>query len=129
MSDYQRYKFDISTDTGVKTTQSGDTGHNVFGEIRQLVWNPTANDTGAGLYIALIPRMGDTGDGFQVVNYTKGLNANWVRFPTAQTSHSDGLDTGSSTDEYFVGAGDRLRIKITPGQNLCAGRLYVYVKK
>jgi hypothetical protein len=126
---YQRYKFDISTDTGVSTAQSGDTGHNVVGEIRQLRWNPTANDTGAGLYIALLPKSGDSGDGFAIANYTKGLNANWTRFPTQQTSHSDGLDTGSTTEDYFVAAGDRLRIKVTPGQNLCAGRLYVYVKK
>jgi hypothetical protein len=124
----RRLLFNVSTDTGVSTAQSGDTGHDIWGEIRQLRWNPTAADTGAGLYVALLPKMGDSGDGFQVVNYTKGLNANWTRHPTQQVHHSDGLDTGATTEAFFVAAGERLRIKVTPGQNLCTGRLYVYVK-
>ena len=126
---YQRYVFSISTDTGVSALQSGDTGKvPVHGEIRQLRWNPTSIDTGADLYVALVPKAGDTGDAFQIYNNNDCLGANFTHFPTQQTHHSDGVDTGSTTEEYFVAAGDRLRIKVLPGQGECAGRLYVYVK-
>lgn len=125
---FTRYVFNISTDTGVSALQKGDTGQAIFGEIRQLRWNPDSVDTGGDLYVAVLPKMGDSGDGFAVYNNNDCLGANFTHFPTQQTHHLDGFDTGSTTEDYFVAAGDRLRIKVLPGQGECRGRLYVYVK-
>ena len=126
----QRLLFNVSTDTGTSALQSGDTGRPVSGEIRQIRWNPTSVDTGADLYLAVLPKEGDSGDGFAVFNDNDCLGANFTRFPTQQTHHIDGFDTGSTTEDYFVVAtGERLRLKVLPGQAECRGRLYVYVKE
>jgi hypothetical protein len=124
----QRFVFNVSTDTGTSALQSGDTGKPVFGEIRQLRWNPTSVDTGGDLYVALLPKEGDSGDGFQIFSKNDILGANFTRLVSQQTVHIDNFDTGSTTEMPFVAAGERLRIKVLPGQGECRGRLYVYVK-
>ena len=124
----RRLIFNISTDTGTSALQSGDTGQDVHGEIRQIRWNPTSVDTGADLYVAVLPKMGDSGDGFAILNDNDCLGANFTRWLGHPTSHIEGTDTGRGTGAPPVAAGDRLRIKVLPGQGECRGRLYVYVK-
>ena len=128
----QRYVFPIAYDTGDGVTAKGDTGKvPIHGEIRQVRWAPEGaggGDTGGDLYIALLPKMGDTGDGFAIFERADCLGANFTRMPSVQTSHFDNFDTGSTTEMPFVAAGERLRIKVTPGRDVGEGRLYVYVK-
>jgi hypothetical protein len=121
----QRLIFEINTDTGTE----GDTGVLNGGDIRQLRWNPTTPDTGGDLQVAVLPRAGDTGDGFVVYNDNDCLGANFVRSPVMQAHHSDGFDTGSVEEVHFVcQPNDRLRVKVIPGGAAVAGRLYVWVK-
>lgn len=125
----KRLVFSVSTDTGVSALASGDTGQVIWGEVRQIRWNPTSVDTGGDLYIALLPKMGDSGDGFAILNDNDCLGANFTRWLGYPTSHLEGTDTGRGTGACPVAAGDRLRIKVLPGQAECRGRLYVYVKE
>jgi len=125
----KRYIFNVSTDTGLSALQSGDTGKSVFGEFRQLRWNPTSIDTGGDLYVALLPKDGDSGDGFQIFSKNDILGANFTRLVTQQTVHNDNFDTGSTSEMHFVAAGERVRIKVLPGQSECRGRLYLYFKE
>lgn len=125
----KRFVFNVSTDTGASALQSGDTGTEVWGEVRQVRWNPTSVDTGGDLYLALLPRMGDSGDGFAILDDNDCLGANFTRWLGRPTSHLEGNDTGRGTGACPVVAGDRLRIKVLPGQGECRGRLYVYVKE
>lgn len=121
----ERQIFQVSTDTGTW----GDTGPHFFGEIAQVRWNPTTVDTGADLRLDLLPKDGDTGDGWTVYNDNDCLGANFTKVPTQPQAHSDGADTGASLDVPVVAAGDRLRVKVTPGGAEVAGRLYVYTRK
>lgn len=128
---FQRYRFDISTDTGTSALQSGDTGKvPVYGEIMQIRWAVQGAfvDTGADIYVALCPKEADTGDGFQVLSRNDILGANRTWLIGNQMVHNDAFDTGATTEGRFVAAGERLRIKVLPGQAECRGRLYVYVK-
>jgi hypothetical protein len=121
----QRQVFNINTDTGAV----GDTGPNFFGEIMQIGWAPTTADTGAALYMALLPvDTTDTAGGLAVVNDEDCLGASFLRAPRISGVAVDGFDTG--VDAYFppVAAGDRLRIKVTPGGAAVAGKLYVWTR-
>ena len=126
----KRYIFQINTDTGTQ----GDTGKDgVFGEIAQIHWNPTTADTGGDLKVALLPRQGDTGDGFEILNNADCLGANFNRVPRQVTHDISGapdvMDTGTPADPTpYFGAGDRLRVKVIPGGAAVVGRLYVWVK-
>lgn len=126
----QRQIFQINTDTGTQ----GDTGPVISGEIAQVRWSPTVVDTGADLLMALLPRTGDTGDGFVFVNDNDCLGADFVRVPRQPTHDLSGAadvtDTGTpAAPAPIVGAGgDRIRVKVTPGGAACAGRLYVWVR-
>jgi hypothetical protein len=124
-----RYIFNVSTDTGTSALQSGDTGKSVFGQVVQLRWNPTSVDTGGDLYVALLPKDGDTGDGFTIYSKNDCLGTNFTRFLGFPSSHIDGFDTGRGGAAHPYAAGERLRIKVLPGQAECRGRLYVYVKE
>lgn len=119
----QRLNFNINTDTGTQ----GDTGPNIHGAIMQMRWSPTTGDTGGDLQLALLPKSGDTGDGFVFYQDNDCLGANFTRVPRQPGHSSDGTDTG--VDEYhpIVAAGDRIRVKVTPGGASVAGRLYVWV--
>ena len=121
----QRQVFTISTDTGTQ----GDTGPNFSGEIMQIGWAPTTADTGAALYMALLPvDTTDTAGGLTILNDEDCLGASFVRAPTIAGVAADGFDTG--VDQYFppVACGDRLRIKVTPGGAAVAGKLYVWTR-
>lgn len=116
-----RQIFEVSTDTGTW----GDTGPNFSGQIVQVHWNPTTVDTGADLTMALLPRAGDTGDGFNVIAQTDVLGTNFQRVPGQRVHDAAGVaDTGLAP---VYAAGDRLRVKVTPGGAACAGRLYVWI--
>jgi hypothetical protein len=122
---YSRQTFNISTDTGTQ----GDTGPHFSGEILQMAWSPTTGDTGAGLYVALLPTDGnDTGGGLTILNDEDCLGASFIRVPTIPGVAIDGFDTG--VDQYFpvAAAGDKLRIKVTPGGAAVAGRLRFWIK-
>jgi hypothetical protein len=119
----QRMRFDINTDTGTQ----GDTGPVFSGTIRQMGWAPTASDTGAALYVALINAQGDTSGGITLVNDEDSLNAGFLRAPVIPGASPDGFDTG--VDQYFppVAAGGRLRVKVTPASAGVAGKLYFWI--
>jgi hypothetical protein len=124
----QRQIFEINTDTGTQ----GDTGPSFHGAIAQMRWNPTTVDTGADLSVALLPKAGDTGDGWIFYNDNDCLGANFVRVPSQHVHDIDGnaemADTGTSVSPHpIVAAGDRLRIKVTPGGAAVAGRLYIWI--
>jgi hypothetical protein len=128
---YQRMLFNINTDTG----SFGDTGPPFHGEIKQVRWNPTTADTGADLKLALLPRAGDTGDGFEFYNDNDVLGTNFNRVPRQVQHDADGsvalysgaaADTGATLTAPIVAAGDRLRVKVIPGGAAVAGRLYIW---
>lgn len=122
----QRQLFEVSTDTGTW----GDTGPHFSGVIQQIRWNPTTADTGADLAIALLPRQNDTGDGWLIYNDNDSLGVDFVRGLRQPQHGSDGApdpaDTGAAFGVPIVAAGDRLRVKVTPGGTAVAGRLYVW---
>ena len=119
-----RTRFDVNTDTGTWT----DTGW-LSGQLEQIAWKPTTGDTGADLALYLLPTVGDTGDGIEIYNNNDCLGADFVQAPRQPAHDAAGLDTG--VDQYvpIVGAGDRLRVKVTPGGAAVAGTLYVWSKK
>ena len=131
MGTWVRQTFAIDTDTGLNLTTVGDSGPKMWGEVRQIRWAPGALnlDTGASLQIALLPKDGDSGDGFVIYEENDNLIADWVRYPRMPFVYSTGVaNTGDSGYETIVAAGDRLRVKITPGYKQCKGNLYVWSK-
>jgi hypothetical protein len=122
----QRQLFTFS-DTG---TQS-DTGPHFFGEIKQYRWVHVSGDTGGSVEITLMPRTGDTGDGWVIANH--GLLAPQQSKALRQPQHgSDGAadpsDTGAAFGVPIVAAGDRLRVtRIASAAGAIVGRLYVWV--
>lgn len=120
----QRQIYEVDTDTGTW----GDTGPPVFGELAQIRWNPTTVDTGADLQVALLPRSGDTGDGYLCYDDNDCLGVNLQRVPVQPNHHADGFDTGAAQETPVVFAGDRPRVKVIPGGAAVAGRLYLYFK-
>lgn len=121
----QRQVFNISTDTGTQ----GDTGPNFSGEIKQIGWAPTTGDTGADLTLVLLPvDTTDTAGGLPVLNDADCLGASFMRAPVISGfgKTPDGTDTGLAHYYPVVAAGDRLRIKVTPGGAAVAGKLYIW---
>jgi len=119
----QRQVFTISTDTGTQ----GDTGPNFSGEIKQIGWAPTTGDTGADLYLALLPvDTTDTAGGFTLLSDPDSLGASFLRVPMIPGIAADGFDTGVDQYSLPVASGDRLRVKVTPGGAAVAGKLYVW---
>ncbi len=113
---------------------NGDTGRATYtsgpcsGEIVQVHWNPTAADTGADLTLTLLPKDGDTGDGFDFLsdNDVLGTNMTWV--PRQNTHDESGVsDTGTAP---VYAAGDKIQAVVRPGgaANACQGRLYIWTK-
>lgn len=117
-----RQLYEVDTDTGTW----GDTGPPVIGELKQVRWNPTTADTGADLKLAVLPRSGDTGDGFEFFNDNDCLGANFNRVPVQANHHSDGFDTGAAQESRIAFCGDRPRVKVIPGGAAVVGRLYLY---
>lgn len=124
----QRLLFNVNTDTGTW----GDTGPVLAaGMVQQIRWNPTTPDTGGDLQIAVLPRRGDTGDGWLIYNDNDCLGANFVRGLRQPQHGSDGAPDPADTGAAFgvpihVGA-SRLRVKVIPGGAAAVGRLYIWV--
>lgn len=119
----KRQTYELS-DTGT----FGDTGPTFQGVIMQVRWAPTT-DTGLGLQVSLIPKFGDTGDGWLIINETDVGRTDLVRVPRQPGHAADGTDTG--VDQYFpiVAAGDHVRVKVlSKGASTAtiSGRLYVW---
>lgn len=123
------------------TSAAGAVGHDtgrLNGEIRQMRWCPDAADTGIAstLALALLPDMADTGLGFTIYSQSVNLGTQLTKFPR-QPSHDpqgdvDQTDTGTPARPVsVVGAGDRLRATVTPGDTgvVIAGNLYVWAKQ
>jgi hypothetical protein len=111
------------------TGTAGDTGPATNGAIRQIRWSPTTADTGADLQIALLPRMGDTGDGWLIYSRANVLGTQFVGGLGQSTLDHSGLsDTGLS---LIVAAGERLRAKVINQAGVTTatvGRLYIWVE-
>jgi hypothetical protein len=120
----RRLAFTVNTDTGTQ----GDTGPALNGIIHQCRWSPTTVDTGADLYLALLTQMGDTAGGMQMISDNDCLGAGFTKQLTFPQTHQDGFDTGASADVPFVAAGERPRLKVTPGGAAVAGKLYLYIE-
>lgn len=123
-----RQIFEVAAGTGAWV----DTGISFMGEIAQLRWNPLSGDTGqnATMVISLLPRRGDTGDGFLIANYAN-LAADFTRAPRQYTHDltgaSDVTDTGTpAAPAPYAAAGDRLRVVVAGGP--VSGRLYIWSK-
>lgn len=131
MSSYGRVTFDVA-DTGT----SGDTGPAIWGELLAVRWNPTdtgsVGDTGATGRLDILPREGDSGDGWTIFTKTAGLNADFVDAPRQAVSFATGADNSGDTGwTPHVFAGDRLRFKVlnpTGSTNQVTGRLYAYFR-
>ena len=123
MLPYSRQVFIINTDTGTQ----GDTGPPFSGEIHQMRWYPTTADTGADLVVMLRPEDDDTGSGWIFYNNNDVLGTQFTIAPRMSiTTNIDGTtDTGWGT---IMGAGDRLRVKVTPGGAACVGKLWVWIR-
>lgn len=109
------------------TGTAGDTGPATFGIIQQMRWNKISGDTGADLQIALLPKMGDTGDGWLIYSKANVLVSNFARaFGQRAVDAAGATDTGLVP---IVAAGDRIRVKVInqagTGTAL-AGRLYIW---
>lgn len=118
-----RQTFQINTDTGTQ----GDTGKATFGQIVQVTWRPTTADTGGDLYLVALPVMGDTAGGMLVLNDNDCLGAQFSKQPTIPQTHVDGFDTGAALDIPRYVAGERLRVKVTPGGAAVVGTVAVYI--
>lgn len=111
------------------TGTAGDTGPATSGVIRQIRWNPTAGDTGADLHISLLPRMGDTGDGWLIYSKANALVSNFAHGLGQMAVDQVGkTDTGL----YPIAlAGDRLRPKVVNQAGTgtaTVGRLYIWIE-
>ena len=121
---YSRQRFDVNAGSGVWA----DTGPSFMGEVTQLAWNPSTPDTGGDLQITLRPaKGGDTGNGWSIYNDNDCLGADFIKATRVSRYGPDGVsDTGHT--ERVVSAGDRLRVKVTPGGAACVGKLYVWTR-
>lgn len=120
----QRQIFEFN-DTGT----AGDTGPATFGAIRQMRWNPTGGDTGADLHISLLPRMGDTGDGWLIYSKVNALVTNFAHGLGQRQVDSTGKGDTGLVPIYL--AGDRIRPKVVNQAGVATatqGRLYVWVE-
>jgi hypothetical protein len=119
-----RHRFDISG----SSSAFSDTGPHINGAILQMRWYPTTADTGGDLAIDLMPSTdpNDTGFAWTFFNDNDCLGAAFTKVPTQPMHHSDGFDTGASGDVPIVAAGERLRVRITPGGSSIAGKLWVW---
>lgn len=106
-----------------------DTGPPVTGTLHQARWEVTgAPDTGGDLAIYCQQREADTGNGFVVVDDNDCLGTDILRMFRSPTHTAAGLvDTGDDWIEPVVFAGERPRVRITPGATTI-GRLYLWFK-
>ena len=116
-----RQLFEVAADTGTWI----DTGPAVNGALLQVRWNPTGTaDTGADLLLSVRPSNGDTGLMWDILNDNDCLGVDFVRGLRQRLHGSDGaVDTGAGP---IVLAGDRIRVKVTPGGTSAIGKLYIW---
>jgi hypothetical protein len=121
---FQRQVFDLNGGSSAFS----DTGPSFTGAIMQMRWYPTTADTGGDLAIDLMPSAAaaDTGQAYTIYNDNDCLGVPFTKVPSQPQHHSDGFDTGSGLDVPIVSAGDRLRIRITPGGAAVVGKLYIW---
>ena len=105
-----------------------DTGPPFTGEIVQMRYYPSTADTGGDLAIDLMHNLADTGEAYTFFNDNDCMGVAFARVPSQPQTHADGFDTGASLDMPVVSAGERLRVRVTPGGSAVAGKLYVYSK-
>jgi hypothetical protein len=126
----QRITFNVSTDTGGK---SGDTGPSIWGELKQIRWVPTTTDTGgADLVLTQLMVDGDTSGGWDFyagVDSLAGAFTKSLRVTTHdKTGIADMTDTGTpASPTEVVFAGEKIRMKVTPGGTAIAGKLYLWI--
>ena len=120
----QRQLFNISGGS----SPFSDTGPSFHGAILQMRWYPTTADTGGDLAIDLMPSadIADTGQAYTFYDDNDCLGVAFTKVPTQPAHQADGLDTGADLNVPIIAAGDRLRIRITPGGAAVAGKLYVW---
>jgi hypothetical protein len=97
-----------------------------MGSIVQMRWAPETGDTGGDLLIALLPKANDTGGGWVFYDDNDCLGAGFTKVPLQPGHGPDGTDTGVDQYHPIVAAGDRLRIKVTPGGSAVVGDLYIW---
>lgn len=123
---FSRLFFPVDTDTGHQVIVSAP----FSGAVHQMHWNPDVGDTGGDLTVSLLPKSGDTGDGFQIYSEVDCLGSDFTRAPRQAQHGPDGsidpADTGAAFGVPVVAAGDRLQVKVTPGGSSVSGRLYVW---
>lgn len=111
------------------TGTAGDTGPAVFGKIRQMRWNRVSGDTGADLEVSLLPRMGDTGDGWLIYSKANSLVSDFGRaLGQMAVDHVGKTDTGLYP---ICAAGDRIRPKVrnqAGAATAMVGRLYFWIE-
>jgi len=118
-----RQRFNVNTQSGVWT----DTGPAFMGGIMQMRWDPSTPDTGADLELSLLSEdASDTGNGIVFYSDNDCLGADFMKVPLQPGHASDGTDTG--VDQYFpiVSAGDRIRVRVTPGGAAVVGTLHLW---
>lgn len=118
----QRQLFNLSG----SSSAFSDTGPAFHGAIAQMRWYPTTPDTGADLAIDLMPNIADTGEAITIYNNNDCLGVPFTNVPCQPMHHSDGFDTGAAVEAPIVSAGERLRIRVTPGGAAVAGKLYIW---
>lgn len=122
---YSRQTYNLSG----SSSAFSDTGPNFHGAIMQMRWYPTTPDTGADLAIDLMPSAAaaDTGEAYTFYNNNDCLGVPFTHVPTQPQNHSDGADTGAG-EAPIVAAGERLRIRVTPGGAAVAGKLIIWTQ-
>lgn len=115
-----RTRFDISG-----SSPFSDTGPPINGAIMQMRWYPTTSDTGGDIAIDLMPSTAPSDTGFAMTIYSDAncLGSAFTRVPT-QATH-DATGGVASANVPIVAAGERLRVRITPGVSV-AGKLWVW---
>lgn len=130
-ADMQRITFNVSTDTGGTV---GDTGPSIWGELKQMRWVPTTADTGgANVTLTQLMQAGDTSGGWDFFVGTDALAGAFTKSPRVPTHDMTGIadmaDTGTpASPTEVVFAGEKIRMKVTPGGTAIVGKLYLWIE-
>lgn len=104
----------------------GDTGAPANGVLHQIRWL-LGSDTGQNVTVSVLPKQGDTGEGYVVYSKVNGFDA-------IVTPGLFGHDTGSGSSfvQYSL-ASERIRVKITNDTGVAtpnaSGTLYAWFKQ
>lgn len=133
MSEYTRVVLSPFSDTGIGQNGS-DTGPHCWGELMQVVWDPSDGDSGGDLVLSQVHGIGDTGPGdtgdeLIFFNDNDCLGSGFRRMPRIITCHPEGVDTGRNDLAPVVFAGEKPKAKFLAGQAECAGSLILWFRK